>query len=181
MSEEVRIIWESLNNGLRSFISSKVKNDADTDDILQEVYLKIHDHINGLKDSSKIRSWVYQITRNLIIDKYRLNKQELVAGEIMKTLPVSSASTRFMNIAISDMTKMMDKLPPEYCEALCLTELEGMSQKEYAEFKGISYSGARSRVQRARVILKDMLLQCCHYQFDKYGTVYHIQPKCCCC
>lgn len=181
MSEEIRLLWESLNGDLRSFIFSRVKNDADTDDILQEVFIKIHENISGLKDSSKIRSWIYQITRNLIIDKYRKDKQEVETTEIIKTLPVSSASTRFMYIAINDMIKMMDQLPPEYCEALCMTELEGMSQKEYAELKRISYSGARSRVQRARAILKDMLLQCCHYQFDRYGTIYHIQPKCCCC
>ena len=77
---------------------------------------------------------------------------------------------------------MMNNLPPEYCEALCLTELEGLSQKDYAEKIGISYSGAKSRVQRARKILKDMLMNCCHYEFDKYGTVIGIHPvECCCC
>lgn len=181
MQEDIRLVWESLNKDLRSFISSRVKNDADTDDILQELYIKIHDNINGLKESSKFRSWIYQITRNLIIDKYRRNRQAIVLNEIMKTLPGSSASTRFMEIAIKDMIKFMDKLPPEYCEALCMTELEGMSQKEYALMKGLSYSGAKSRIQRARIILREMLLQCCHYQFDIYGTIYDIQPKCCCC
>ena len=53
--------------------------------------------------------------------------------------------------------------------------------KEYAVKAGISYSGAKSRVQRARIMLKDMLMQCCHYQFDKYGTVFDIQQKCRCC
>lgn len=86
-----------------------------------------------------------------------------------------------MDIAINDMISMMDDMPPEYCEALCLTEIESMSQKEYAEMKGISYSGARSRVQRARIMLKDLLLKCCHYQFDRYGTVYDIRQECCCC
>jgi RNA polymerase sigma-70 factor (ECF subfamily) len=86
-----------------------------------------------------------------------------------------------MDAAISDMLKMMNELPSEYCEALCLTEIDGMTQKQYAKKKGLSYSGAKSRVQRARLMLKDMLLKCCHYQFDKYGTVFDIQPKCCCC
>jgi RNA polymerase sigma-70 factor (ECF subfamily) len=86
-----------------------------------------------------------------------------------------------MDKAISDMIGMMENLPPGYCEALCLTEIEGMSQKEYAEMKGLSYSGAKSRVQRAREELKQMLLQCCHYQFDKYGTVFNIESLCCCC
>jgi RNA polymerase sigma-70 factor, ECF subfamily len=76
---------------------------------------------------------------------------------------------------------MMDDLPPEYCEALCLTELEGLSQKEYAERIRIPYSSAKSRVQRSRKLLRDMLLKCCHYEFDKYGTVLSISKNCCCC
>jgi RNA polymerase sigma-70 factor (ECF subfamily) len=99
----------------------------------------------------------------------------------MTEIPASPPPEKFMDIAIGDMIKMMDEMPDEYCEALCLTELEGLSQKEYADKKGLSYSGAKSRVQRARLILKNMLLQCCHYQFDKYGTAIDIQPKCCCC
>jgi RNA polymerase sigma-70 factor (ECF subfamily) len=86
-----------------------------------------------------------------------------------------------MDTAVSDMIKFMNDLPADYCEALCLTELEGISQKEYALRKGISYSAAKSRVQRGRAMLKDLLLQCCHYSFDKYGTVIDIQPNCCCC
>jgi len=79
------------------------------------------------------------------------------------------------------VAKMMDNLPQKYCEALCLTELGAMSQKAYAENAGISYSGAKARVQRAKKMLKDMLMKCCHYQFDKYGTVIGIYPADCCC
>ena len=57
-----------------------------------------------------------------------------------------------------------------------------MSQKAYAKKIGISYTAARARVQRARKALKDMLMNCCHYQFDKYGTVFDKYPtNCCCC
>jgi len=77
----------------------------------------------------------------------------------------------------------MDDLPPENCEALCMTEIEGLSQIEYAQKVGISYAAAKSRVQRSRKMLRDMLMNCCHYQFDKYGTVLDITPNksCCCC
>jgi RNA polymerase sigma-70 factor (ECF subfamily) len=87
-----------------------------------------------------------------------------------------------MSDALTDMVNTLEDLPPEYCEALCLTELGNLSQKEYAEKIGISYSGAKSRVQRARKMLKDLLMKCCHYEFDKYGTVIGIYPvNCCCC
>ena len=179
--ENMDVLWEQFSSDLRSFIFSRIKNETDTDDILQNVFLKIHDNISNLKDSTKIKSWIYQITRNLIADHFRSAGRNFYLPEAEYELTVSTGSDRFMQTAVRDMIKMMDKLSPEYCEALCLTEIEGMSQKEYAVKAGISYSGAKSRVQRARIMLKDMLMQCCHYQFDKYGTVFDIRQKCCCC
>jgi RNA polymerase sigma-70 factor, ECF subfamily len=179
--ENIEFLWYQFNSGLRSFIISRINNDTDADDILQNTYLKIHENIHSLKDNSRIKSWIYQITRNLIIDYFRTEKNNQKLKKEKHELAASSSSGRFVDIAISDMIKTMEDMPPEYCEALCLTEIEGMSQKEFAEKTGLSYSGAKSRVQRARQMLKDMLLKCCHYQFDKYGTVFDIQPKCCCC
>jgi hypothetical protein len=73
---------------------------------------------------------------------------------------------------------MMDALPDAYREALRLTEYEGLSQKELSERLGISFSGAKSRVQRARAKLKQELLACCHFQFDQAGssTTSHTIP-----
>ena len=125
-SENIEILWNQFSSGLKSFIFSRVKNDADTDDILQNVYLKIHDNIHSLKDKSKIKPWIYQITRNLIIDYFRADKHGIrKLTELISELAVSSSSDKFMDIAISDMIKMMNEMSPEYCEALCLTEIEG--------------------------------------------------------
>lgn len=179
--ENIEAFWNDFSSGLKSFIFSKVKNITDTEDILQDTYIKIHYSINTLNDKDRIKPWIYQIARNLIIDYYRAKTRLRNTPDLLPDLSKSSSSNELMDVAISDMVSMMEELSPEYCEALCLTEIEGMSQKEYAEKKGLSYSGAKSRVQRARSILKDLLLKCCHYQFDKYGTVVDIQPDCCCC
>lgn len=178
--DNIGILWNEFSSCLRSFILSKIKNESDADDILQDAYLKIHNNINNLKDHTRLKAWVYQITRNLIYDYFRAQKYT-EDDTLLSDLITDSFPDNFMDVAIDDMIKMMEELSPEYCQALCMTEIEGMDQKEYAEKTGQSYSGARSRVQRARKMLKDMLLNCCHYQFDKYGTVIDIQPKCCCC
>jgi RNA polymerase sigma-70 factor (ECF subfamily) len=82
---------------------------------------------------------------------------------------------------------MVDRLPEPYREAIILTEYEGRTQKELAEYLGISLSGAKSRVQRAREKLKIMLLECCYFEFDRRGKVidYHSRSEpcliCSCC
>jgi len=178
---DIEAVWKELSSGLRSFIIFRIKNDSDAKDIMQEVFLRIHDNIHNLKDESRIKPWIYQITRNLIADHFRNLNHNHKSIEHEPDIADSSGSPDYMDEAISDMIKMMEGLSHEYCEALCMTEIEGMSQKEYAEKTGLSYSAAKSRVQRSRIMLKDMLLNCCHYQFDKYGTVLDIQPACCCC
>lgn len=175
-------IWLKFEIKLRAFILSKVHDQSVTDDILQELFIKVHANIGKVRDETKIQSWIYQICRNLITDYHRSQSKKL-----QLELPVvepggEDVSDEVMSEALQDMVKMMENLPPEYCEALCLTELGNLSQKEYAQKINISYSGAKSRIQRARKMLKDMLMTCCHYEFDKYGTVIGIYPaNCCCC
>ena len=76
---------------------------------------------------------------------------------------------------------MLERLPEHYREALVLTEYQGLTQKELAERLGLSFSGAKSRVQRAREKLKQLMLECCHFEFDCLGRVIDYQPRCCCC
>ncbi len=178
---KVENLWKNFETSLRSFIHSKVPDKDVTEDILQEVFIKIHLKIDTLRDESKVKPWLYQITRNLIMDYYRRNKSIIHPPLSLAEQAEEETDDKVMDEAMHDMIGMMNDLPREYCEALCLTELDGLSQKEYAEKIGIPYSSAKSRVQRSRKLLKDMLLRCCHYEIDKYGTVLSISKNCCCC
>jgi RNA polymerase sigma-70 factor (ECF subfamily) len=64
---------------------------------------------------------------------------------------------------------MVKSLPKQDRQALVLTEFQGLTQKEYGERLGLSFSGAKSRVQRAREKLKQMLLECCHVEEEFYS------------
>lgn len=181
MEKNIEKLWLKFGTQLKAFIFKHTTDEALTDDLLQEVFIKIHEKIDTLRDDSKLQSWIYQITRNTIVDHFRaIQKDAKIDFEY--TIDEEVITDDFMSETLQDMVKMMDSLPAEYCESLCLTELGGMSQKAYAEKKGLSYSGAKSRVQRAKIMLKDMLMNCCHYQFDKYGTVIDVHPihYCCC-
>lgn len=181
MRASIQEVWSELSGNLRQFILGKVQNDAVAEDLLHDVYLKIHHHIDSLRDETRIQSWIYQITRNTITDYFRQIKKASIVlrppGEDME-----EDFSQMMEETLHDMIQALDELSEEDCEALCLTEIEGMSQVEYARRIGISYSGAKSRIQRARLKLRDGLMKCCHYEFDRYGTVIDIAPlNCCCC
>jgi RNA polymerase sigma-70 factor (ECF subfamily) len=180
MHANLEDIWKLMEDRLKSFIRSRISDEMAAEDILQEVFIKIHSNIDTLRDDSKIQSWIFQVTRNLMNDYFRSIKKTDRHLPIPEEVEEDNSSD-LMTETLKDMVMMMDELSPEDCEALCLTELGGMSQKDYAKKTGISYSGAKSRVQRAKIKLKDLLMKCCHYQFDKYGTVIDIYPADCCC
>ena len=173
--------WDVFRSKLKSFILSKVQDSDDADDILQEVFIRMHTRIDSLKEKEKLQPWLFQITRNLISDHYRMKKKIISFSTNDVNNETDDTDQEIIQEATRDMIQMMENLPPEYCEALCLTELQGMSQTDYATKTGIPYSTAKSRVQRSRTMLRNMLMRCCHYEFDKYGTVLSIAPAGCCC
>lgn len=188
MKYSIEQIWEEFSLDLRSFISRRVSNSSDVDDILQDVFLKILSNIYLLKDDIKIRSWIYQITRNTIIDYYRKHKIKLVDIDEIPLEDKVTANTIDEMIEVgpakeiaADLKGMIDNLPTKYSEALYLVEFEGLSQVELAKKLGISVSGAKSRVQRGRQLLLASLMKCCHFELDQYGTIIDFHPHCCCC
>jgi RNA polymerase sigma-70 factor, ECF subfamily len=171
-------VWDEFTAQLRRFISSRVRGEADVDDILQEVFIKIHRGLDQLGDHSKLHAWVYQITRNAIIDHYRRGASEV---EVPEELPDRIAEDEDPEGAEAEVATwlrpMAEDLPEKYREALLLTDIEGLTQKELAERLDISLSGAKSRVQRAREKLKDVLLECCHLEVDRLGRVIDWEPR----
>jgi len=173
-------IWEQFHSRLLKFIRSRVEDAAAADDIIQNVFLRIHTNMESLSDSNRLESWIFQIARNAIIDHYR-RRRDLV--EISETTPADDdfIEPDAAEILASSMRSMVDELPEPYRQALILTEYDGLTQAELAERLGISLSGAKSRVQRARQRIKDELLACCHFEFDRYGRVVDYWEHCCCC
>ena len=109
-SENIEIIWNQFSSDLKSFILSRVKNEDDADDILQNTFIKIHDNLSKLRDNSKIKPWIYQITRNLIIDYFRSVNQDSHVDDLKDELVSATVSGSYMDTAINDMIKMMDEI-----------------------------------------------------------------------
>ena len=157
MENEIQNIWKDLHQELQKFIFFKVKNKEISEDILQDVFLKIQLQVHTLKDSSKLTSWVYQITRNRILDHFR--KENNLSS--IENIDIPEADQDIDYLKLSDcINSKISNLPPAYKEALLLTILKDFSQIELADYLGISYSGAKSRVQRGKEKVKTLVLNC---------------------
>ena len=171
-------IWEAFHTPLQQFIRRHVSDEATTEDVLQNVFLKIHQHMETLKDVKKLESWIYQITRNAIIDSYRSRPMTTLDAVEVLGLPEELPDDDVVSELLPCVRAMVRKLPELDRQALVLTEYRGLTQKEMAERLGLSFSGAKSRVQRAREKLKQQLLECCHFELDRRGHIIDYQARC---
>ncbi|QBD83406.1 RNA polymerase sigma factor SigZ [Ktedonosporobacter rubrisoli] len=183
MSTVAEQAWEAFHTPLYHFIRHRVTDDATAEDLLQEVFLKIHQHGESLKDARRLESWIYQITRNLIIDYYRSRNLPLTSldAEIRPDMPEELPDDDIISELLPCVRAMVLSLPQQDRQALILTAYQGLTQKELGERLGLSFSGAKSRVQRAREKLRQELLACCHFELDRRGHILDYQPRCDCC
>ena len=172
--------WTTFHTPLLQFVRRRVSDEASAEDIVQDVFLKVHTHIDTLSDSSKLQSWLYQLTRNAVIDHYRRTRVTVAVSDEIPAFVQEDENDAVAQLTPA-VTAMVAELPDIYREALRLTEYEGLTQKELAERLGISVSGAKSRVQRARRMLRQMLLDCCHFELDRRNAIISYQPRCACC
>jgi len=172
-------IWETFHHRLKLFITRRVVDINDVDDLLQDVFVKIHTKIDTLDDYSRIEQWLYQVTRNTIIDFYRKNKPEynIEHKEVPERDDSGSQSICELEPFI---LRVIDHLPDIYREIIRLTDLEGLAQKRAAEKLGITLPAAKSRVLRGREKMKEIILMCCHIEFDRYGTIIDCHRNCSC-
>nr|BBH93629.1 RNA polymerase sigma factor SigZ [Thermogemmatispora argillosa] len=179
--------WVALHEPLRRFLQRRLPDEESVDDLLQEIFLRIHQHRQALRSPAKLERWAYRIAQRLVCDYYRrrrsllsLERQAAVSTAIPGAEDEQESEAAREAIKRS-LQELIHCLPAPYRDALMLTEYEGLSQRELAQRLGLSFSGAKSRVQRARTRLHQSLLACCQFEFDRLGRVIGYQPLAPCC
>ena len=171
MNEVTKNIWNTFHKELKNFIQRKVKDEQVANDILQDVFLKIIHNEDKIARAKSVQHYIYGIARNVTMDHFRKTGK---TTDIEKKYDLSAQiETDSLNATIADccVRPFIDQLPEIYKQALIKTEFENVSQKQLAEELNISYSNAKSRVQRGKVKLKELILNCCAYESDKYGNL----------
>jgi len=169
-------VWQELSGDLRRFIRRRVADDHTADDLLQDVFLRIHRNLPSLADADRLAAWVYQIARNILSDHYRRIGQPAPLDDDVAETEADQPATCVCG-AEHWLHELIGQLPEPYQTAVRLAEIEGLTQREIAERYGLSLPGAKSRVQRGRALLKEALDACCVFHADARGNVYDYDPR----
>jgi RNA polymerase sigma-70 factor (ECF subfamily) len=168
--------WRSYRAELVRFVAARVRDASLADDIVHDVLVKALSGLRALDDPAKLRPWLYRITRNAIVDHHRSRRpSEPLPEELAGAEPESEQ--RAERELARCLTPLLETLPPPYRAALVASEVEGLPQRELARREGLSLSGAKSRVQRARRRLRDAVLACCRVELDQRGGVVDFERR----
>lgn len=166
---EIEKVITEFKKELFGFVRKHIKDEDNAKDIHQEILIKIFTHHHTLKNQESLKSWIYQIARNSIKDHLRRSKIHL--SEMNDNLKDEELLHTKEDDLLPCIKPFIKQLRPSYKQAIEFTDLGNNTQKELAEKLNISYSGAKSTVQRARHQLRELFNQCCNIEADKYGSI----------
>lgn len=179
MTETMPDIWKELNAKVRGFVGKRVGDPSAADDITQDVMLKVQTHVGSLPPENKLPAWLFAVARNAVIDHYRSRAVRADHAAVADVEQFGDETEVDRREAIERLTpcliRMIELVPEPYREALKLIDFEGLGQQELADRAGISLSGAKSRVQRGRLQLKEMIEDCCMVERDARGNVMEFE------
>ncbi len=171
---ETSQIWRSYYSDIRNFIMSKVKDDQIVDDLIQETFAKVHLNRGKLRDDTKIKSWLFAIARNTIYDFFKENKycNTPIVEKISEETETENTHTEK-----DCLPGLINNLPKKYGEALFLSDIVGMKQKQIAQQLDLPLSTVKSQVQRARKLIIHGYMKCCNYTLNEKGKLVGVRKE----
>ena len=156
-SDALRSELMSAIPNLRAFAISLCGNATRADDLVQETLVKAWDNLASFEEGTNLKAWLFTILRNIFFSEQRKRKREVedADGHLSARLAVHPEQHGHMDL--SDFREALQKLPNDQREALILVGAEGFSYEEVASISGCAVGTIKSRVNRARRRLSQML------------------------
>lgn len=187
-AEVTAAAWRRSKDALYRYLRTRLPSDADAEDALQDVFLRLHKGADRLAEADNAEAWAFTVARRAVADFYRARERRpdtasedaggepAVEPEAPNLAPYRGEHDVHEEV-LSWLVPMVEALPEGYREAVRLADVEGLTQQEVAERLGLSLSGAKSRVQRGRALLGDVLRACCEIEFGRDGRAVEYRPR----
>ncbi len=173
---EVSDFWLDYKEGLQQFLLKRVGEAELANDLAHEVLLKVYGSCCSGRDITNLRSWLFQIAHNTLVDYYR---RENRFSDQLPDEQVEDENLLYREAA-EFIEPLMGFLPEKYALPLRLADIEGVPQQEIATRLGLGLSAVKSRIQRARKLLREEIITCCHVETDEAGNLISFGVKASC-
>jgi RNA polymerase sigma-70 factor (ECF subfamily) len=166
--------WIAHAAELRGWAARRLDSSAATDDFLQDLFLKALRQGERFCAIENARAWLFEVARNTLADRLRVKRETVELPDDLAT-PLQDIDT------VDELTRCLPRVLSELAEddrdAINLCDLQGMAQADFAKLKGLSLSGAKSRLQRARERLRLQMTSACQVKLGHSGGVEDFVPR----
>ena len=166
--------WRTHEAELLNFMRHRLNNPSEAEDLLHDLFLKAWAQGDNFCSVVNARAWLFEVARNTLIDRSRRTRNEVTLPE---DIPAIEPEFFAIDGLANCLPRVLSELSEEDREAIQRCDLEGMHQALFAELKGLSLPGAKSRIQRARQRLRAQMSQACQVRLDEAGHVCCFVPR----
>lgn len=142
---------------LRAFALSLTRNGAAADDLVQDTIVKAWTNLDKFQPGTNMRAWLFTILRNTFYSAKRKTRREVNDPDGVHAGTLFERPAHDGRLVYNDFTAAFDRLSPEHREALILVGASGFSYEEAAEMMGVAVGTVKSRANRARARLAELL------------------------
>lgn len=162
--DDLGAVFTALRGSLRNYLRRRVGDGAVAEDLMQDLFVKAMVAISANRAPGNLAGWLYAAARTTVADYYRATPR--IAAALDDELPdLPSADEQALHQALATCIKPLAlELAPIYRDTLLAADFEGRSLRAIAAEQGLSESAVKSRASRARSMLRDRLLACCHVE-----------------
>jgi RNA polymerase sigma-70 factor (ECF subfamily) len=143
--------------GLRAYAISLCRNADRADDLVQETLLRAWGHLDSFEAGTNMSAWLFTILRNAFHSQYRKLRREVADGAGTYAAALSSQPEQTSHLLFEELREALGQLPIEQREALVLVGASGFSYEQTAEICGCAVGTIKSRVNRARTRLVELM------------------------
>lgn len=169
---EIYTSWLASMDDIQKYIQRLVPNSDVTDEVLHETFIKVCNSCCSGTEIKNVSAWYKRIAYNTIMDEYKRSARhsdEIEDGFDDTESPFKAAD--------SIIFPLLSLLPEKYAEPLILSDIQSIKQDDIAEQLDLNISATKSRIQRGRVKLRDIVHECCHVETSLNGNIQAIIPK----
>ena len=171
--DQIWDLWTAYRDAMRAYVLKKTKDPEVTKDLTHDILLKIHKTCCSEKEIKNVRSWLFQIAYNIMMDHFNLQNKK------------KSSEVSILELTQDDMYQEMAEyieplisfLPEKYAIPLRMSDIEGLKQQDIAETLKQSLTATKSQIQRGRKLLKAEIHSCFHIKAGKTSGLIDFDVK----
>ncbi len=168
----VAAAWQAHEAELRGYLRQRMADADVADDVLQDVFVKAMREGRRFCTLDNPRAWLFQVARNALVDRLRTaHAHEPLTDELLDSTPLHAEPMAPIDALAECMARTLGDLSPEDAAILRACDLDGQTQRAFAQANGLSLPAAKSRLLRARERLRDRLTKVCQVHFEPDGSV----------